>query len=317
MESVNAMKAVRIHAYGGPEVLFYEDAPRPAPGEGEVLVRVFAAGVNPLDWKVREGLLKDVRQLSFPFIPGWDLSGVVEAVGPGVTRMKPGDEVFSCPDLARNGAYAEFTIAEESLLAKKPRALDHLHAAAVPLAAMTAWQALFEVAQLRRKQRILIHAGAGGVGSFAVQFGKWKGAHVIATCSTPNVEFVQSLGADEVIDYRQSDFVHMKHVDVVLDTLGGDVQERSWKVVKPFGILVSLVSKPSQERAESSNVRPALVTLKPDAGLLSSIAKLIDTGKIRSVVETVLPLEEARRAQELSMSGHSRGKIVLKVNPNC
>jgi NADPH:quinone reductase-like Zn-dependent oxidoreductase len=308
------MKAVRIHSYGGPEVLAFEDAPRPIPGAGELLVRVLAAGVNPVDWKIREGLLKDSLQYKFPFIPGWDLSGIVEAAGPAVTLFKTSDEVFSRPDIGRDGAYAEFTVVDASLLARKPRSIDHIHAAGIPLAAMTAWQALIDAAHLKRGQRVLIHAGAGGVGSFAVQFAKWKGAHVIATCSTANVDFVKELGADEVVDYRQTDFTHMKHVDTVLDTVGGEVQERSWKVIKPFGILVSIVSQPSIEIAESLNLRHAFVRLKPDGALLANIAKLVDTGKIKPTVGTVLPLAEARRAQELSQTGHTRGKIVLAIN---
>jgi NADPH:quinone reductase-like Zn-dependent oxidoreductase len=316
-ESVDTMKAVRIHSYGGKEVLSYEDAPCPNAGADEVLVRVFAAGVNPVDWKIREGLLKEKLQHKFPLIPGWDLSGIVEEAGAGVKRFKPGDEVFSRPDISRDGAYAEFIVVEESLLAKKPRTVDHIHAAGIPLAAMTAWQALFDAAQVRRNQRVLIHAGAGGVGSFAVQFAKWKGAHVIATCSTGNVDFVRSLGADEVIDYRQADFTHMRRVDAALDTLGGEVQERSWRVVKPFGVLVSIVSPPPRETAESLNIRPAFVSTKSDGVLLAGIAKLVDGGKIKSAVETVLPLAEAWHAQELSMSGHARGKIVLQVSPAC
>lgn len=310
------MKAVRIHSYGGPEVLAFEDAPRPIPGSGEVLVRVLAAGVNPVDWKIREGLLKDSLQYKFPFIPGWDLSGVVEEAGPAVTRFKPSDEVFSRPDIGRDGAYAEFTVVDASLLAKKPRSIDHIHAAGIPLAAMTGWQALIDTARLKRGQRVLIHAGAGGVGSFAVQFAKWKDAHVIATCSTANVDFVKELGADEVVDYRQTDFTHMKHVDTVLDTVGGEVQERSWKVIKPFGILVSIVSQPSIEVAESLNLRQAFVRLKPDSALLANIAKLVDAGKIKPTVGTVLPLTEARRAQELSQAGHTRGKIILAIKSN-
>lgn len=314
MEAASSMKAIRIHSYGGPEVLNYEDAPRPTPGPGQVLVRVCAAGVNPIDWKIREGLLKDSLKYKLPFIPGWDLSGTVEAVGRSVYRFKPGDSVFSRPDISRDGAYAEFTVVDEPLLAKKPRSLDHLHAAGIPLAAMTAWQALFEGAQLKRKDRILIHAGSGGVGGFAVQLAKWKGAHVIATCSTANVEFVKGLGADEVVDYRQADFAHMKHVDAVLDTLGGEVQERSWKIIKPFGVLVSIVSQPSAETAESLSARGAFISLKPDGKLLEGIAKLVDGGRLKSTVETILPLAEARQAQELSQAGHVRGKIVLNVS---
>ncbi len=314
MDTTKTMKAIRIHSYGGPEVLAYEEAPWPTPGAGEVLVEVCAAGINPVDWKIREGLLKDRLQYTFPFIPGWDLSGIVEETGPEVTRFKPGDAVFSSQGLSRDGAYAEFAVVDASLVAQKPRSIDHVAAAGIPLAAMTAWQALFEGALLKRGQRVLIHAGSGGVGSFAVQFAKWKGAHVLATCSTANADFVKGLGADEVIDYRQTDFTHMRHVDAVLDTLGGEVQERSWQVIKPFGVLVSIVSQPSVETAESLNIRHAFVHLKPDGALLAGIAKLVDTGKIKSPVETVLPLAEARQAQELSQSGHARGKIVLKIN---
>ncbi len=314
MDTTKTMKAIRIHSYGGPEVLAYEEAPRPTPGAGEVMVEVCAAGVNPVDWKIREGLLKDRLQYTFPFIPGWDLSGIVEEIGPEVTRFKPGDAVFSSQGLSRDGAYSEFAVVDASLIAQKPRSIDHVTAAGIPLAAMTAWQALFEGAQLKRGQRVLIHAGSGGVGSFAVQFAKWKGAHVLATCSTANADFVKGLGADEVIDYRQTDFTHMRHVDAVLDTLGGEVQDRSWKVIKPFGVLVSTVSQPSVETAESLNIRHAFVHLKPDGALLAGIAKLVDAGKIKSPVETVLPLAEARQAQELSQSGHARGKIVLKIN---
>lgn len=313
MNTTKTMKAIRIHFYGGPEVLAYEEAPRPTPGAGEALVRVYAAGVNPVDWKISEGLLKDSLQYTFPFTPGWDLSGIVEESGPGVS-FKLGDAVFSRPDIHRDGAYAEFTVVNASLLAQKPRSIDHIHAAGIPLAAMTAWQGLFEGAQLKRGQRVLIHAASGGVGSFAVQFAKWKGAHVIATCSTGNVDFVKGLGADEVIDYRETDFTHMRRVDAVLDTLGGEIQERSWKVIKPFGILASIVSQPSAATAESLKMRHAFVVLKPDGKLLASIAKLVDAGKIKSTVETVLPLSEARQAQELSRTGHTRGKIVLNVS---
>ena len=314
MNHTNTMKAIRIHSYGGPEVLMFEDAPRPTPGQGEALIRVCGAGVNPVDWKIREGLLRDSLQYKLPFIPGWDLSGVVELTGPGVTHFKAGDPVFSRPDISRDGAYAEFIVVEASLLARKPRSIDHIHAAGIPLAAMTAWQALFDSARLKKGQRVLIHAGSGGVGGFAVQLAKWKGAHVISTCSTPNVEFVRGLGADEVIVYRQTDFTHMKHVDAVLDTVGGEVQERSWKVIKPFGILVSTVSQPDVAIAESLNVQQAFVFLKPNGTLLATIAELVDDGKIRSTVGSVLPLANAREAQELSKTGHTRGKIVLAIS---
>jgi NADPH:quinone reductase-like Zn-dependent oxidoreductase len=308
------MKAVRIHNYGSPEVLKFEDAPRPTPGPGEVLVRIHAAAVNPVDWKIRKGYLKDRIQYQLPFIPGWDFSGVVEATGPGVSRLKKGDEVYARPDIARNGAYAEYIVAKESEVALKPKTLDHVHAAAIPLAALTAWQALFDAAGLSANQKILIHGAAGGVGSFAVQLAKWKGAYVIGTASARNLSFLRELGVDEAIDYEKTRFEDaVRDVDVVFDTIGGDTQQRSWKVLKKGGILVSIISPPSAEEAAKYGVRPGYVFVQPNAAELTEIAKLVDSGKLKPVVETVLPLSEARRAQEMSETGHTRGKIVLKV----
>jgi len=199
-------------------------------------------------------------------------------------------------------------------VALKPRSVDHVHAAAIPLAALTAWQALFDVAGLTAGQKILIHAAAGGVGSFAVQLAKWKEAHVIGTASARNQSFLRELGVDEPIDYEKARFEDVVHdVDVVLDTIGGDTQQRSWKVLKKGGILVSIISEPSAEEAAKYGVRPGYVFVQPNAAELAEIAKLVDSGKVKPVVETVLPLSEARRAQELSETGHTRGKIVLKV----
>lgn len=308
------MKAVRIHNYGGPDGLKYEEAPRPEPGPGEVLIRVHAAGVNPVDWKIREGYLKAMLHHSLPLIPGWDVSGVVEATGPGVARLKPGDEVYSRPDLARDGAYAEFMVVREAEVALKPKTVDHIHAAAIPLAALTAWQSLFDAAGLGAGQKVLIHAAAGGVGSFAVQLAKWKEAHVIGTASKDNHEFLRDLGADEVIDYRTTRFEDVvREADVVFDTMGGDTQKRSWGVLKKGGILVCILGQPSAAEAAAHGVRQASVFVQPDAGQLDELAKLVDSGKLGAVVETVLPLSEARRAQELSQTGHTRGKIVLRV----
>jgi NADPH:quinone reductase-like Zn-dependent oxidoreductase len=308
------MKAVRIHNYGGPEVLKFEDAPRPQPGPGELLVRIHAAAVNPVDWKVRAGYLKERIQYPLPLIPGWDFSGVIEATGPGVTRLKKGDEVYARPDIARNGAYAEYIVAKESEVALKPKSVDHVQAAAIPLAALTAWQALFDTSDLSTGQKVLIHGAAGGVGSFAVQLAKWKGAHVIGTASGRNQSFLRDLGVDEPIDYEKTRFEDVVHdVDVVLDTIGGDTQKRSWKVLKKGGILVSIVSPPSAEEAAKHGVRSGYVFVQPNASQLAEIAKLVDSGKLKPVVEAVLPLAEARRAQEMNETGHTRGKIVLKV----
>ena len=309
------MKAIRIHKYGGPEVLQYEDAPRPKPQAGEVLVRVKAAGVNPIDWKVREGHMKDFWPHKFPLILGWDLSGVVEEVGPGVSRFKIGDEVYSIPDPTRNGAYADYIVVRESELALKPNSLHHIRAAAVPLAALTAWQSLFDTAQLQPGMRVLIHAGSGGVGHFAVQLAKWKGAYVFATASTKNQDLLRELGVDKAIDYTQQRFEDVaRNIDIVLDTIGGETHERSWSVLKKGGNLVSLVQPPSEEKAKELGVRAAFVAGHPSGAQLAEIAKIIDSGKLAPVIDRILPLSEVRRAHELSQSGHTHGKIALRVN---
>src|SRR5882757_6781663 len=308
------MKAIRIHNYGGPEVLQCEDAPRPKPQAGEVLVRVKAAGVNPIDWKVREGHMKDFWPHKFPLILGWDLSGVVEEVGPGVSRFKIGDEVYSIPDPTRDGAYADYIVVRESELALKPNSLHHIRAATVPLAALTAWQSLFDTAQLQPGQRVLIHAGSGGVGHFAVQLAKWKDAYVFATASTKNQDLLRKLGVDEPIDYTQQRFEDVaRNIDVVLDTIGGETQERSWSVLKKGGNLVSLVHPPSEERAKELGVRAVFLGGKSNGAQLAEIAKIIELGKLAPIIDRILPLSEARRAHQLSQSGHTHGKIVLRV----
>lgn len=308
------MKAVRIHTYGGTEVLAYEDVPVPEVKSGEVLIRVHAAGVNPLDWKVRRGHAKDWLNHKLPLIPGWDVSGIIDRTGPGVADFKKGDEVYGLLDVGRDGAYAGYVATKTSNIAYKPKKAGHIVAAALPVATLTAWQALFGIALLSAGQTALIHAAAGGVGHMAVQLAKWKGARVIGTASERNVKFLKELGADEVIDYNKVRFEDaVKDVDVVLDTLGGEVQDRSWKVLKKGGIMVSTLREPSVELAAKYGARGAIVFVKPDAGELKKIAGLIDAGKIRAVVETVLPLSEAGKAHELSESGHTRGKIVLKI----
>jgi NADPH:quinone reductase-like Zn-dependent oxidoreductase len=312
---MKTMKAVRIHTYGGPEVLKFEDAPRPEPAPGEVLIKVNAAGVNPIDWKIRAGYLKDHRPYVFPLILGWDVSGTIEANGLDGTRFKNGDEVYARADMARNGAYAQYIVAKQVEVSQKPKLIDHIRAAAIPLAALTAWQALFDAAGLSAGQKVLIHGAAGGVGSFAVQLAKWKGTHVIGTASARNQAFIQELGADESIDYTKTSFDDvLRDVDVVFDTVAGETQTRSWKVLKKGGILVSIASPPSAEDAVKNGVRQAFVFMVPNASQLAEIAKLVDSGKLKPVVETVLPLSDARRAHELSQTGHTRGKIVLRVD---
>lgn len=309
------MKAMQFHGYGGPEVLRYEDAAKPEPAAGEVLVKVHAAGVNPLDWKIRAGYLKEMRPYPMPFILGWDLSGVVEANGPGATRFAPGDAVYSRPDIGRNGAYAEYIAVRQEELALKPKSLDHVHAAAVPLTGLTAWQALFDAGALSAGQSVLIHAAAGGVGSFAVQFAKWKGARVIGTASASNHEFLKSLGCDQTIDYRTTRFEDVVHdVDMVLDTQAGETRQRSWGAIKKGGILVSVLGPaPAQEEADKHGVRSAVFWVRADAAQLAEIAGLIDSRFVKVNVEAVFPLSQAGRAHQLSATEHVRGKIVLQV----
>lgn len=311
---MTTMQAIRFHSYGGPEVLVLEEVPRPQAGPGEALVRVHAAGVNPLDWKVRAGQVKDWLPHRLPLIPGWDVSGVVEAVGPEVSNVQIGDEVIGLLDFKRNGAYAEYVAVEAPNLARKPGSLDHVRAAAVPLAALTAWQSLFDVAGLTSGQTVLIHAAAGGVGHYAVQFAKWKGARVMGTASADNTGFLKELGADTVINYRQTLFEdEVRGVDVVFDLIGSDTQERSWQVLKKGGILVATLGISSPEAAAAHGVRGEGLLVHPDAGQLTQIAALIDAGDLEPTVTEVLPLAQAARAHELSQGGHLRGKIVLQV----
>jgi NADPH:quinone reductase-like Zn-dependent oxidoreductase len=308
------MQAVRLHSFGGPEVLVLEEVPRPQIGEGEVLIRVHAAGINPLDWKARAGHVQAWLPHRLPLIPGWDVSGVVEEVASDVTAFEVGDSVYGMLDFMRDGAYAEYVAARTLNLALKPKSIDFTQAAAVPLASLTAWQSLFEVAGLQPGQTVLIHGGAGGVGHFAVQFAKWKEAKVIVTASAANEAFLRKLGVDEAIDYRNIKFEKAVHdVDVVMDTIGGDTQQRSWQVLKKGGVLVTTLRISSPEAARDHGVRGEEVLVHPDTAQLNQIAALIDAGDLKPSVAAVLPLAEAARAHELSQTGHVRGKIVLQV----
>ncbi len=309
------MKAIRLHGRGGPDYLVYEDAPQPHPGAGEVLVRVYATGViaNELKWDATyQTTAGSPRALP---IPGRDLSGVVEEVGPGVTTLVTGSEVYAMLGYGRDGAEADYTIALPNELAPKPGTLDYVQAAAVPLSALTAWQALFEHANLVAGQTVLIHGAAGGVGVFAVQLALWAGAQVIATASARNRDFLRELGANEIIDYTTTRFEEVVHnVDVVFDMVGGNTLVRSWQVLKPGGILVSVVSpRPSADVAKGHEARFAWFVVEPNREHLIQIGTLIDAGQMRPIIETVLPLSQARLAYEQGAKGHTRGKIVLRV----
>src|SRR6266700_843805 len=307
------MKAIRFHEYGGFEVLKYEDVPLPEPQPGEVLIQVRAASVNPFDVALREGWLASMIPLQLPAIVGVDVAGIVMATGEGVTDFSIGQDVYGF--MSRySGAYAEYAAVAIETIAPQPQTLDYVQAASVPLAATAAWQALVEVGGLKEGQTVLVHGGAGGVGTFAVQLAKMKGAYVLATASSQNVEFVKGLGADEVIDYTTTRFETVAHhVDVVLDIIGGETEQRSWGVLKPGGILVSTLGPPSQEDAAKHRVRAAFVQAQPTAGLLKEIARLLDSRQIKPNVGKMFPMEQARQAQELKQHGHTRGKIVLEI----
>ncbi len=311
------MKAIRIHAYGDANVLAYEDVPLPVPSGEEALIRVHAAGVNPIDWKIRAGILNDWIPQSFPFIPGVDFSGVVEDVGPSVSGLKAGDEVFGEANIfGPAGSYADYTVVPASHVALKPQTAGHVEAAALPVVATTAWQALFGVGgmELKPHQTILIHGGAGGVGSVAIQLAKWRGAIVIATASEANRDFLYRLGADQAVDYTKVAFeTAVGKVDAVLDTIGGATRDRSWGVLKRDGVLASVRGEPSQTDAATHGVRGVGVEGARGLSALSRIADLVDKGILEPQVTEVLPLVEARKSHELSEAGHVRGKIVLSV----
>ncbi|MDA1107216.1 MAG: NADP-dependent oxidoreductase [Proteobacteria bacterium] len=308
------MKAIHIHQFGGPEVLHYEDAPCPVPDAGEVLIRVHAAGVNPVDWKIREGRLQGRITHHLPLTLGWDVAGIIEQLGAAVSQFKVGDAVYARPDMARDGAYAEYIVVRASEVALKPESLDFIHAAAVPLSALTAWQSLFDAGKLEQGQRVLIHAGAGGVGHYAIQLAHWKSAHVITTTSARNADFVRALGAAEAIDYTGTRFEDaVRDVDMVFDTVGGEVQQRSWQTLKKDGILVSILALTVPEEAPQQGWRSAYVFVQPNAAQLTRMAELIDAGKVKPVVGNVFPLHEASKAHTALQSGHTRGKIVLRV----
>ncbi|MEV5727131.1 MULTISPECIES: NADP-dependent oxidoreductase [Streptomyces] len=306
------MRAVVVEQWGGPETLVEREVERPEPGLNEVLVRVHAAGVNPVDWKTRaSGAL--IEWGAVPAV-GWDVSGTIEAVGPGVGIHRPGDEVFGMPLFPRQaGGYAEYVVAPARHFAPKPAGLTHVDAAALPLAALTAWQALVDVADVRPGQRVLVHAAAGGVGHFAVQIAKARGAHVIGTASAAKHDLVRELGADEVIDYRAVRFEDaVSDVDVVLDGLGGETAERSLKALRSGGRLITLPG-PDDVPATRDGVRASWMLVEPDHLGLREIAALVERGALKPVVETVLPLEEAAEAHRIGERGRTTGKIVLTV----
>ncbi|MFI8521272.1 NADP-dependent oxidoreductase [Streptomyces sp. NPDC085481] len=311
------MRAISQSTHGAPDVLHEAVLPRPVPGPSQILVAVRASGVNPTDWKHRSrpGLFLD----HLPLVLGWDVSGVVEAVGYGVTLFKPGDEVFGMLPYPHGvGAHAEYVTAPARAFAHKPDGLDHVQAGALPLAALTAYQALVDTAGVRAGQRVLVHAAAGGVGHLAVQIAKARGAYVIGTASAPKHEFLRSLGADEVIDYRTTDFREATgDIDVVLDPLAGDTRARSLDVVRPGGVIVSLLSGAGPDltaQAAERGIRMETLLVEADHAGMNAIAELAASGALRAHVEAVFPLTEASKAHALGETDRTSGKIVLVVD---
>jgi NADPH:quinone reductase-like Zn-dependent oxidoreductase len=306
------MNVICAHEFGRPDVLQHETTPQPEPAADEVVVRTHAAGVNPVDTTVRNG---DFFDVPLPWIPGWDLSGTVTAVGADVTEFRDGDEIYGLVHFPKPGnAYAEYVAVSADDIVEKPDSLDHIEAAGLPLAALTAWQALFDKGELTGGQDVLIHAAAGGVGHIAVQLATSRGAHVIGTASEHNKAFLRDLGVDEFINYRKTQFEkELDDIDLVVDAIGGDTRERSYEVLATGGILAALVGDVSEERAEEYDAHGRRVGVRPDAAALAEINELVVAGEVKPTISTTLPLADAIEAHEQIEKGHTRGKIVLRT----
>jgi NADPH:quinone reductase-like Zn-dependent oxidoreductase len=307
------MKAVRVHSFGPPEVISVENVSKPEPADGEVVVQVKAAGVGPWDALIRRG--KSALPQPLPLTLGSDLSGVVHSIGPGVEGLEIGDEVFGVTNERFTGACAEYAVTKATMIAHKPKTLNHTHAASVPVVAVTAWQMVFELARLSSGQSVLIHGGAGNVGGYLVQLAKRAGAMVITTVSAKDTSYARSLGAYGVIDYRARRFEEqVKEIDAVLDTVGGDTLDRSYGVLKRGGTIVSSAAQPSTEKAEQYGVRALFFLVQITTERLKKVAELIDAEELKTEVGEVLWLDEARQGhQMLEGAPHRRGKIVIKV----
>lgn len=305
--SDQTMQAALINEYGGPEQIVIQSVPRPEPKPGEVFVRLKAAGVNPADWKIRAGYFKEFMPLQFPWIIGIEGAGVIEAVGAGVITLKPGQAVFG----PINNSYAEYAVAPASEVFPKPQPLSFEQAASVPVGALTAWQAVIEEAEVKAGQRVLVHGGAGGVGLYAVQLARWRGARVIATASAANIGYVRSLGAETVIDYHSTRFEDVvKDVDAVIDTVGGELIARSLPVIRPGGVFVTVAGRVDPESGQARGIR-ATSSRRADTNKLGQITQLLESKTLCPEVGKTFPLAHARQAHELSQTGHGRGRILL------
>ena len=309
--ALQTMRVIQVHSYGGPEQLKLEQKPRPEPQMGEVLVRVHAAGVNQIDWKIRLGLMKDFQPMTFPYIPGLEVAGVVEEVGPGVTAFEIGQAVFGP---SARGAYTEYITVPAEALALKPEILSFAEAATVSIGATTTWRALFDHGGLTAGQRVLIQGAAGGVGLFAVQLAKWKGAQVIGTTSTANLAFVRGLGADIVVDYTTTPVESVvQEVDLVLDGVGAETFSSSLAALRRGGTLISIAGPPPKEQAQKYGVRAMMLPSQSASAPLQTFAQLIEEGHLKVTAGKTFPLNEAQQAHEYSQLGHGRGRIVLTV----
>lgn len=310
------MKAIVIEEYGDRNVLVEKNIERPSISESQVLVEVHATSINPIDWKVRAGYLKEMLPFEFPIILGWDAAGVVVEAGSNVTDFKVGDRIFTRPATTNRGTYAEYLSVDTNLLAKMPEEMSFEEAASIPLAGLTAWQCLVDFGNIQKGEKVLVHAGAGGVGIFAIQIAKSLGAYVATTASENNIEFLKSLGADEVINYKENDFSEVLNgFDLVLDSMGGDIQSKSYKVLKEKGKLVSIAQPPSEEEAASFNAEAGFVWLEPNGEQLQKLADLYVEGKVKPVIGKTFDFSEQslKEAHDLSETHHARGKIVIRL----
>jgi NADPH:quinone reductase-like Zn-dependent oxidoreductase len=314
MNSAATMRVILISEFGGPEVLRLESIPIPAPGAGELLVKVAAAGVNPVDYKIRGGGYPAVKQDKLPFVLGRDVAGTVVECGASTSGFSKGDRLFAVPGIGRGG-YAEFAVVKVTEAAAMPSSLNFIQAGGVPLAALTAWQGLFKHGDLKAGQRVLIHGGSGGVGHFAVQLAKAKGAFVATTVSSQQLEFVRHLGADQAVDYQAQRFEDViQKVDVVFDLVGGETQERSWQVLKQGGVLVSTLTEPSKEQAAAHGAKGLRYTVTESGADLTTIGGMIAAGEVKPVITKTYQLQEVAAAQEFLEHQHPPGKVVLSIS---
>lgn len=308
------MKAVQINRFGDQSVLELNDIDIPTPSANEVLIKVRSAAVNPVDWKIREGYLQPMLNHTLPLTLGWDVSGEVAAIGDQVNNLKVGDAVYSRPDISKNGSYAEYMTAVADEVAIKPSSLTWQEAAGVPLAALTAWQSLYELTNLQADERVLIHAGSGAVGQFAIQLAKLRGAYVYTTTSSKNTSLVQNLGADKAIDYHQEDFSELKDIDVVFDTIGGETLANSWKTLKKGGRLVSISENPDESTAAEHGVSAFFCFVQPNRVQLDHLSELANAGQLKVNIDSEFALHEVAKAHERSETGRAQGKIIINVS---